>query len=349
MKKYPGSTRSLLSTAVCALALAVVASTAGAARADTFGPRAPANEAIGTDQVPPDYVPPELADVGVKEHLGDAVPLDVTLRDEQGNDVALGKYFTSGKPVALNFVYHTCPTLCSMVQSGFSASLREVPWNIGERYEVLTISIDPRDTPQIAADKKALWVKGYGRSPEQTAAGWHFLTGDERQVKKLAESVGFIYHYDPRQKQYAHSAAVFVLTPTGKIARYLYGIEFPAKDMRLALTEASEGRFVTTLDHILLYCYQYDPNARGYVLAAWRVMRLGAALTIAALGSFLGIMWLRERRKRASSAPVAPDQPHAAGGEGGATPARSPAGASVAQGAASASTTSQDLEPKLQG
>lgn len=320
MKKYPRPLVSLFTASLLALTCH-----AGVARADHGGPgRGMATGLVGTEEVPSDYVLPELADVGVTEHLGEQVPMEILLRDEQGQDVPLQQFFRTGKPVALNFVYHSCPTLCSMVQSGFTASLKEVPWNVGEQYEVLTISIDPKDTPQIAAEKKAQWVGTYGRSSEKTAAGWHFLTGDERQVKRLAQAVGFTYHYDPRQRQYAHSAAVFVLTPTGKIARYLYGIEFPGKDMRLALTEAAEGRFVSTIDHLLLYCYQYDPNARGYVLVAWRVMRLGGAVTLLLVGALLGVLWQRERRKR-----------------------------SVEQGAADAalptSTDSTDLEPKLQG
>jgi len=257
-----------------------------------------------TGEVPPDYVPPQLKAVGVTEHLGAQVPFDVELRDEAGKAVKVGDYFGHGKPVAINFVYHSCPTLCSMVQSGFAASLRELSWTVGQNFEVLTISIDPRDTPAVAAAKKDGFVKGYGRDPVVTARGWHFLTGDASETKRLAEALGFSYYYDYATKQFAHSAALFVLTPSGSMARYLYGIEFPAKDMRLALTEAAEGRASNAVDHLLLYCYRYDPNSRGYVLVAWKVMRLGAGGCAILLGGLVAFLWYRERRR--APAPAAP-------------------------------------------
>ena len=252
--------------------------------------------------LPAEVVPPELADVGVTEHLGESIPTDVRLRDEDGKDVYVRDFVRGERPVIVNFVYHSCPTLCTFVQSGFSASINEVPWTIGKDFDVLTISIDPRDTPAIASEKKVRWVKAYGRDEATTARGWHFLTGDERELKRLAGAIGFNYHFDAKQQQFAHSAAIFVLTPTGKLARYLYGIEFPAKDVRLALAEAAEGRSISTVDHFLLYCYKYDPNARGYVVVAWRVMRLGAAFSVVAIAAFLGLMWRRDRNKSRASA-----------------------------------------------
>jgi protein SCO1/2 len=263
--------------------------------------------------LPADTVPPELADVGVTEHLGEQLPKDVTLRDETGKTVTIAD-LVRDRPVVVSFVYHSCPTLCTFVQSGFAASVKDVPWSIGKDYDVLTISIDPRDTTAIANEKKERFVKGYGRDEATTAKGWHFLTGDEPQVKRLARALGFSYHFDARQSQFAHSAAIFVVTPTGKIARYLYGIDFPPKDLRLALAEAAEGRSISTVDHLLLYCYQYDPNARGYVVVAQRVMRIGAAISVVLLGSFLGLMWRRERKRAAADELIAsatpPGEPH---------------------------------------
>ncbi|MDW8251424.1 MAG: SCO family protein [Myxococcales bacterium] len=247
--------------------------------------------------MPSDYMPPEFQQVGIKEHLGERLPLELVLRDERGTEVKLGDFFRQGRPVVLNFVYHTCPMLCGMVLSGFTASAREHSWTIGKDYEVVSISIDPKDTPQLASEKKAHWVKIYGRDETTTAAGWHFLTGDALAIKRVTEAVGFSYYYDSRQQQYAHAAAMFLATPDGRLARYLYGIEFPAKDFRFGLAEAAEGRAGSTLDHLLLYCYQYDPTSRSYVLVAWKVMRLGALATVLVLASMLGALWVRERRR----------------------------------------------------
>jgi protein SCO1 len=248
--------------------------------------------------LPDDYVPPELRNVEIKEHLGDTLPLDVRLRDESGADVELRQYFSGKRPVVINFVYHSCPTLCSFVQSGFAGGIKHVPWDVGTDYEILTVSIDPRDTLEIIREKKEKWVSGYGRDRMATNRGWHFLSGNPEEVKRLASAVGFSYAYDARDQQYAHPAGLFVITPAGKISRYLYGIEFQPKDLRLALTEASEGRAASTVDHLLLYCYRYDPNARSYTLVAWRVMRVGAAATMTFLAVLLGTLWLRERTKK---------------------------------------------------
>ncbi|MCU0656988.1 MAG: cytochrome c oxidase subunit II [Polyangiaceae bacterium] len=261
--------------------------------------------------MPSDYMPPEFQQVGIKEHLGDRLPLELTLRDEGGAEVKLGDYFKQGRPVVLNFVYHTCPMLCGMVLSGFTASAREHSWTIGKDYDVISISIDPKDTPQLASEKKAHWVKVYGRDEAVTGRGWHFLTGDALAIKRATEAVGFSYYYDARQKQYAHAAAMFLATPDGKLARYLYGIEFPAKDFRFGLAEAAEGRGGSTLDHLLLYCYQYDPTSRGYVLVAWKVMRLGALATVIAVASMLGVLWARERRRLPNAGGGAPGAPGA--------------------------------------
>lgn len=269
----------------------------------------PASADGGMPAMPSDQLPMEFQQASIKEHLGDRLPLELVLHDEKGAEVKLGDYFNRGRPVVLNFVYHTCPMLCGMVLSGFTASAREHDWAIGKDYEVISISIDPKDTPQIASEKKAHWVKTYGRDEATTAGGWHFLTGDALAIKRATEAVGFSYYYDSRQKQYAHAAAMYLATPDGNLARYLYGIEFPAKDFRFGLAEAAQGRAGSTLDHLLLYCYQYDPNSRGYVLVAWKVMRLGALATVVALGSLLGVLWARERRRSRPPEGGAPKAP----------------------------------------
>ena len=256
-----------------------------------------------------DVVPYEFQNVAIKEHLGDRLPLELTLHDETGAEVKLGDYFNRGRPVALNFVYHSCPMLCSMVLTGFTSSVRELNGSIGRDFEVVSISFDPKDTPEIARDKKAHWVKTYGRDVEQTNRGWHFLTADALTIKRVTDAVGFSFYYDAKQQQYAHGAAVFLATPEGRLARYLYGIEFPSKDFRFGLAEASAGRGVSTTDHLLLYCYQYDPNSRGYVLVAWKVMRIGAAFSALVLGAMLAGLWFRERQRALAGPAASPGGP----------------------------------------
>jgi protein SCO1/2 len=266
----------------------------GSAFADDFGPGA----------LPADQLPRELENIGVVEHVGDVVPGEIMLRDEAGHEVKVSSYLKGDKPLVLNFVYHQCPTLCSFVLNGFTNGLKDVPWAVGEQYEILTVSIDPRDTPQIAGEKKAARIAQYGRAKESAQRGWHFLTGDAREVKRLADSVGFRYEYDPKDQQFAHSAAVIVLSPDGKISRYLYGIEFPGRDLHLSMLEASAGRTSLSLhEQAMLYCYRYDPAARSYVLVALNVVRLSGALTVLLLGGFLGILWRRERKSGEPPAP----------------------------------------------
>jgi protein SCO1 len=298
--------RALARLALCLLALAApLALGPRAARAEDFVPAPP----------PVDEVPAQLRDVGVTEHLGELVPRDVRLRDEAGREVRLGDFVAGRKPLLLQFVYHSCPTLCSLVSSGLVASLRELPLTVGEQFEVLTVSIDPHDTPAIAAEKKQKALAAYGRGGEGAAAAWHFLTGEASEVKRLADAVGFAYRYEAEEKQFAHSAALFVLSPDGKLSRYLYGIEFPAFDVRLALAEAAEGRTVTsTVDHLLLYCYRYDPLARSYVFFAINLMRVGGALSVALLAFWLVRLWRREMMGpegfgRPPARPAAPSPP----------------------------------------
>ncbi|HEU4406623.1 MAG TPA: SCO family protein [Polyangiaceae bacterium] len=280
-------THPLVRLALCLLAL--LAALAPAPRA------ALAQEGFAPSPPPVDEVPAALREVGVTERLGQAVPADVRLRDEAGREVRLGAMFSGQKPVLLQFVYHSCPTLCSLVSSGLVASLRELPLTVGEQFEVLTVSIDPNDTPLVAAEKKEKALAVYGRGGEAARAGWHFLTGEAGEVRRFADAVGFAYRYEAEEQQFAHSAALFALTPDGRLSRYLYGIEFPAFDMRLALAEAAEGRTVTSaVDHLLLYCYRYDPMARSYVFFALNLMRAGGAFTVLLLAFWLFRLWRKE-------------------------------------------------------
>lgn len=232
-------------------------------------------------------LPAELEGVGVAEKVGGKIDLDLAFTAENGYPVALREFFNKGRPVILDLVYYSCPMLCNLVLNGQTAGLREIPWTPGNEFEVVTISIDPTETFDLAQRKRAVYLENYGRP----AAGWHFLTDRDGNARKLAEQVGFRYRYDETTRQYAHAAAIMILTPDGKVARYLYGIKFSPRDLRLALTEASESKFRFSVDQLLLYCFHYDPQARGYVLFARNFMRAGGVLTMLALGVVLWRMW----------------------------------------------------------
>ncbi len=254
-------------------------------------------------------VAPELANVGIDEHLGGALPKDTIFRDTSGQMVTLGQYFDGRRPVLLVFAYHTCPMLCSLVLDAVTTSLAGVPWTVGKEFDVVSISIDPRDTPATASKKRDELVAKYGRGGSTT--GWHFLVGDEQNIRRVTSAVGFDYHWDERQQQYAHPAATYLLTPDAKIARYLYGIAYEPSDVRLGLLEASQGHYISTTEKLLLYCYHYDPQGKKYSLVAMNVMRLGGGVTVVLLGGFLGIMFLREKRKRRAPLDTAPGAPGA--------------------------------------
>jgi len=254
-------------------------------------------------------VPAELKEAGITEHLGDSVSLnELTFKNEKNQDVRLSDYFQSGRPVLLNLVYYGCPNLCSFVLDGLVQSLKKIEWIPGKEFELVTLSINPTEDSELATRKKESYLKVYGQTlatPDarnvrisQASQGWHFLTGKEDQIKKLASEVGFGYRYDETEQQYAHSAALMVLTPEGKISRYLYGIEYSAKDLRLSLVEASRGRVGTVIDRILLFCYRYDPKQRKYSVYLTRVMQAGGAGTIVIFGGYLALFWRAQRRRR---------------------------------------------------
>lgn len=243
----------------------------------------------------PNATPPELQGVGIFEHLGKDVSInDLHFKDETGAPVALAQYFQSKRPVILNLIYFECPNLCNYLLNGLVKSMKSMEWTPGQQFDIISVSINPLDTAAVGAQKKANYLKEYGR-PE-AAAGWHFLTGTEGEIKRLADQVGFGFKYDERQKQYAHSAALFVLTPEGKISRYLYGIEFRPQDLKLSLLEASNGKVGTIVDRLLLFCYRYDPASRKYSVYLANVMQTAAAGMVLFLGGFLFFFWRRERR-----------------------------------------------------
>jgi protein SCO1/2 len=243
--------------------------------------------------LPANVRPPQLEGVGIDEHLARPIDLSLTFIAENGYPVALSEYFHQGRPVILNLVYYNCPMLCTLVLNGQTEALRAIPWTPGKEYEVVTVSIDPRESFDVSRKKKAIYMGSFDRP----APGWHFLVDHDGNAKKLAEMAGFHYRYDPRIEQYAHPAAIMVLTPEGRMARYLYGVRYSPRDLRFALAEASEGRSTMAIEKILLFCYHYDPKSGAYVLFATNLMRAGGLLTVALIAFFLIRMFRADRRR----------------------------------------------------
>jgi protein SCO1 len=235
-------------------------------------------------------LPAQLNGVDIVEKLGNPVDLNLQFTAENGYQTPLSSFFHKDKPVILNLVYYSCPMLCNLVLNGQTQALREVAWTPGDEFEVVTISIDPTEMFNLAVKKKQMYLESYGRKTK----GWHFLTDYQGNVKKLAEQIGFRYHYDERQQQFAHAAAIMFLTPEGKVSRYLYGIRFKPRDVRLALTEASESKLGVS-DRILMFCFHYDPVAQSYVLFARNLMRAGGVLIVLILGIAFWFLWRGER------------------------------------------------------
>jgi len=242
----------------------------------------------GVMSPPANLRPPELKNVGIEQHLNEQIPPDLVFRDETGKTVRLGDYFGK-KPMILNLVYYQCPMLCGEVLSGLESALRVLKFNVGKEFDVLTVSFDPKETPEMAAAKKAEYLKRYGRPGAEQ--GWHFLTGPAVSIDALTKAAGFQYQYDPKSGQFAHATAIMVLTPEGKIAQYYYGVEFAPKDLRLGLVQASENKIGTVVDEVLLYCYHYDPDTGKYGAIISRVLQLAAGATVLILGTFLVVMF----------------------------------------------------------
>lgn len=244
----------------------------------------------------PNSIPSILRDVGIDQKLNDQIPLDLVFRDESGSTVHLGEYFGQ-KPVILVLAYYDCPMLCTLVLNGLVHSLKEMNFSVGQQFEVVTVSFDPTEKPALAAAKKAIYVSLYDRPG--AAAGWHFLTGDEPSIHQLTQAVGFHYNYDPQTRQYIHATGIMVLTPGGRLARYFYGIRYPAGNLRLGLVEASQGKIGSPVNEVLLYCSQYDPATGKYSVIISHVLKLAALVTILCLGVLVLAMSLGGKRAEA--------------------------------------------------
>jgi len=238
-------------------------------------------------------IPAELQGVGVEEHLGTSIDLNSTFKDENGSQVTLKKYFNGVKPVLFFLVYYDCPNLCTFVLNATVDSIKNMALTSGQDFEVVAVSIDPREKSNLAKTKLQAYLKAYDRPAGNI--GWHFLTGEQDQITKLSGQIGFKYKWDKEQSQFAHTSAMFVLTGDGKISRYFYGISYPTQDMKVAILEAGHGRIGTIVDKILLFCYHYDASTKKYVLMATRIMSVGGALTVLLLGGYLATSWLRLR------------------------------------------------------
>lgn len=238
-----------------------------------------------------DPVPRGLERAGVEEHLDASLPLQLAFRDDRGQEVTLGRYFKPGRPVILTLNYYRCPMLCTLELNGLVAGLRELGWTPGDEFEVVTVSIDPKESTALARAKKLSYLEDYGNPAAD--AGWHFLTGGAEAIEKLAAAVGFSYQYDAETDQFAHPAVVFLASPEGRVTRYLYGVEFPPSTLKMGLLEASRGKIGTAIDRFVLFCYHFDADRGRYSIAAMKLMRLGGVATLLGLG--IAVSRLRRR------------------------------------------------------
>ena len=253
-----------------------------------------------------------LKRVGFDQNLDAQIPLDAPFRDEAGRPVRLGDYFGGRKPVILTLVYFRCPLLCGLELQGLARALRPLSLDVGRQFDVVTISIDPEETPELAAAKKAAYIRQYGRGPG-AGAGWHFLTGSGAAIARVAKAAGFRYLHDPRSKLFTHASGIMVLTPRGRIARYFYGVEYSPRDLQSALTGASAERIGSPIRQVLMYCYDYDAATGKYTLAVVRLTRVLGTATALALASYMIVMFRRDRDRDRPAKATLPEIPGVGG------------------------------------
>lgn len=284
-RKKPGRRRKIVSriflpTACCLLLTAYCFAQPGVPKMNSplYGQRPDIGE-------PSTGLPPALRKVSIEQRLNEQVPLDLVFRDETGREVKLAEYFNAGRPVILSLVFYECPQLCNLVLNGLVSSMKSLSFTAGREYDVLTVSFDPREGPELARAKKESYMVRYQRPG--TENGWHFLTGNQAAIEALTKAVGFNYTYDNATNQFAHASGIIVLTPQGKVARYFYGIEYSERDLRLGLVEASAGKIGSPVEQLLLYCYHYDPATGKYGLVVMSIMRIGGILTLLGIASLI--------------------------------------------------------------
>lgn len=260
------------------------------------GPSSPLYGARSSSETSVNGLPKALKEVKIEQKLNEQLPLELTFRNEQGETVRLGDYFGK-KPVVLSLVYYQCPMLCNQVLNGMVTSFKVLNFKAGEEFDVVTVSFDPLETPELARAKKKTYVDYLPEAKRASAAkGWHFLTGDQENIRRLTDAIGFHYYFDAATDQFAHASAIYVATPQGKLSHYFYGIEYSPKDLRLALVEASANKIGSPVDQLLLYCYHYDPATGKYGAVIMNMVRLGGVATLIAIG----IMFVLMRRRTAS-------------------------------------------------
>ncbi|HEV2764134.1 MAG TPA: SCO family protein [Pyrinomonadaceae bacterium] len=239
--------------------------------------------------------PEVLKRVDIEQRLNEQVPLDIALRDEAGREVRLGEFFKKGRPVILSLVYYECPMMCNEILNGQVGMMSALGFDAGREFEAVTVSFDARETPEMAARKKQTYVKRYAR--QGADEGWHFLTGSQESIDRLTRAVGFNYTWDEKSKQFAHASAIMVVTPEGKLSHYFYGVEFPPKDVRLSLVEASANKIGSPVDRLMLYCYHYDPTTGKYGPVVMNILRVLGVATVAGLVGLVLVLRRRERRR----------------------------------------------------
>jgi protein SCO1/2 len=241
--------------------------------------------------------PEQLVDVTIEQRLGEKIDLDAKFVDHTGKEVTLREYTKGGKPLLLSLAYYSCPSLCNFHLNGLNDAFKQMQKPLGEEFNLVVLSFDPKEKHELAAAKRESYITEYGR-PEG-AAGWHFLTGEAQAIEPLAKAVGFSYKWDEEQKQYAHAAAAYAISPDGTISRYMFGIVFDPNTIRLSMLEASKGQVGSLVDKLILYCFHYDPKANKYTLAAFNVMRAGGVLILLVLIAFFVPFWMRARKETA--------------------------------------------------
>ena len=246
-------------------------------------------------QLKANELPKELEKAGISEKLGDVINLDLEFNNEKGEKVKLSEYFSQGKPVILSLIYYSCPNLCNFHLNGLNDGMKKLKWTVGKEFQVVSVSFDPNESHKVAAEKKKNYLKAYGRLGAEK--GWHFLTGSKQSTEELAKSVGFSYEWSADSGEWAHSSAAILVTPEGKVSRYLHGVHFEEKDLRLALLETAKGKIGDIIDGIVLYCFRFDPKKNKYTLYAFNIMKAGATATVILMALFLAPVWIRERRK----------------------------------------------------